>query len=517
MRRPDRRLALRRHARGRRGVAADPGRSRRRGRPTRTVIGFRAAAPREPGRPGPGGAGRRPVARLRRPSTSGACGPATSARPSTPIRGHGTRSASVAPPIPGATRRSASDKREGWEVAEADHDPFPADVGNERAAEEQSAGTPNPTGGTDDAHGRRRTTGEPADATLSPGPQRIGLAAARADDERTNHRLRADMRRYRRATTRSTWSSSGCGAGGATLLQRLARAGWRRWSGWTPARSGIPTPTGSATRPAPTACTGPSPGSSPAPIRCRWDRTTQVGEWAGPWSTTPATPPASTPRTSAPTASDGVGADWPISYEDLRPYYEAIEEELPVSGQSWPWGDPHRYPYSPQPLGGNGEVFVRGAHALGIPTTGRAGSHRQRPVREPAPLYLPGVLPPGLQGKRQGVPAHHPYSRRPRPRGGDPGQLHGYPGRRRRSRSGDRRHLLDWWRRALPGGPAGGGGRLFHRDTPPAAAFGQQAVPGRAVQRPWPGRALRDGAGRPSDWPAASTTRSACTRRHHRR
>ena len=56
--------------------------------------------------------------------------------------------------------------------------------------------------------------------------------------------------------------------------------------------------------------------------------------------------------------SDGVGADWPISYEDLKPYYEAIEEELPVSGQPWPWGDPHRYPYSPQPLGGNGEVFV---------------------------------------------------------------------------------------------------------------------------------------------------------------
>jgi choline dehydrogenase-like flavoprotein len=65
---------------------------------------------------------------------------------------------------------------------------------------------------------------------------------------------------------------------------------------------------------------------------------------------------------------DGVGADWPIRYEDLKPYYEALEEELPVSGQAWPWGDPHRYPYSPQPLGGNGEVFLRGAHALGIET-----------------------------------------------------------------------------------------------------------------------------------------------------
>jgi hypothetical protein len=42
-------------------------------------------------------------------------------------------------------------------------------------------------------------------------------------------------------------------------------------------------------------------------------------------------------------SQDGVGADWPITYIDLRPYYQAIEEELPVAGQHWPWGDPHRY------------------------------------------------------------------------------------------------------------------------------------------------------------------------------
>jgi choline dehydrogenase-like flavoprotein len=64
--------------------------------------------------------------------------------------------------------------------------------------------------------------------------------------------------------------------------------------------------------------------------------------------------------------SDGVGADWPISYQDLRPYYEAIEDELPVSGQDWPWGDPHSYRYSPQPVGGNGEIFLRGAAAIGL-------------------------------------------------------------------------------------------------------------------------------------------------------
>ena len=27
--------------------------------------------------------------------------------------------------------------------------------------------------------------------------------------------------------------------------------------------------------------------------------------------------------------TDGVGADWPLSYSELRRYYEAIEQELP--------------------------------------------------------------------------------------------------------------------------------------------------------------------------------------------
>jgi choline dehydrogenase-like flavoprotein len=63
---------------------------------------------------------------------------------------------------------------------------------------------------------------------------------------------------------------------------------------------------------------------------------------------------------------DGVGADWPIDYADLRPYYERIEQELPVAGQPWPWGDPHTYPHHAHPTGGNGEIFLRGAAAAGI-------------------------------------------------------------------------------------------------------------------------------------------------------
>ena len=49
---------------------------------------------------------------------------------------------------------------------------------------------------------------------------------------------------------------------------------------------------------------------------------------------------------------DGVGADWPISYEDLKPHYERLELELPVAGDYWPWGDPHRYPHAAHPIAG---------------------------------------------------------------------------------------------------------------------------------------------------------------------
>ena len=64
---------------------------------------------------------------------------------------------------------------------------------------------------------------------------------------------------------------------------------------------------------------------------------------------------------------DGVGVDWPISYWDLKPYYELMELELPVSGPSYyPWGDPHGYPYGPHPMGGVGDVLISGCTKLGI-------------------------------------------------------------------------------------------------------------------------------------------------------
>ena len=63
---------------------------------------------------------------------------------------------------------------------------------------------------------------------------------------------------------------------------------------------------------------------------------------------------------------DGVGADWPIDYQDLRSHYEQVERELPVAGQNWPWGDPHTYPFSPHPISEAAAVLWRGAMKCGI-------------------------------------------------------------------------------------------------------------------------------------------------------
>ena len=66
-------------------------------------------------------------------------------------------------------------------------------------------------------------------------------------------------------------------------------------------------------------------------------------------------------------SDDAVAVDWPISYDELKPYYELMELELPVSGPAYfPWGDPHGYAFAPHPMGGIGNVLIRGCSKLGI-------------------------------------------------------------------------------------------------------------------------------------------------------
>ena len=61
-------------------------------------------------------------------------------------------------------------------------------------------------------------------------------------------------------------------------------------------------------------------------------------------------------------------ADWPISYEELEPYYTKVDWEVGVSGVPGP-NDPARsrpYPHPPLPVKSSGVLFERGAKKLGF-------------------------------------------------------------------------------------------------------------------------------------------------------
>jgi choline dehydrogenase-like flavoprotein len=202
------------------------------------------------------------------------------------------------------------------------------------------------------------------------------------DGTRTNHQLRRDMRRFDDDDEVDV-VVVGCGAGGSVVTQRLARRGWRvvafdAGPFWDPDRDWVSDERGSHhlywTEPRVIA------GSDPVPLGSNNSGRGVGGSMVHYAGYTPRFHPSD----FATLTHDGVGADWPIDYQDLKPYYEAIEGELPVSGQDWPWGDPHRYPHAPHPVSGNGEMFQRGADRLGITTrvgpvaiaNGRFG-HRQ--------------------------------------------------------------------------------------------------------------------------------------------
>jgi choline dehydrogenase-like flavoprotein len=81
-------------------------------------------------------------------------------------------------------------------------------------------------------------------------------------------------------------------------------------------------------------------------------------------------------------------ADWPISYEELEPFYEKAEWEFGVSGDARanPFGPkPKRaYPNPPHPLRRGSEIFVAGARKLGatpfpVPLAINSRPYRGRP------------------------------------------------------------------------------------------------------------------------------------------
>ncbi len=60
--------------------------------------------------------------------------------------------------------------------------------------------------------------------------------------------------------------------------------------------------------------------------------------------------------------------DWPISYEELEPYYTKVDWEIGVSGLQGPWDPPRSrdYPCPPMPVKSSDVLLERGARALGL-------------------------------------------------------------------------------------------------------------------------------------------------------
>ncbi len=183
---------------------------------------------------------------------------------------------------------------------------------------------------------------------------------------RTDHQLRDDMRRYA-DTDEVDLVVVGAGAGGGVLTQRMARAAWRTvcldaGPFWDPDKDWVSDERGSHTL----YWTEPRQigGTDPVPLGSNNSGRGVGGSMIHYAGYTPRFHPSDFHTLTV----DGVGADWPIRYHDLQPHYQQIEAELPVAGQDWPWGDPHSYPHHAHPVGGNGDVFLRGARAAGVRT-----------------------------------------------------------------------------------------------------------------------------------------------------
>jgi len=157
----------------------------------------------------------------------------------------------------------------------------------------------------------------------------------------------------------------GAGAGGLTLAQRLARAGWRvvvleKGPMWDPDRDWVSDEKGAA----PLYWTDTRIISGNDPIEMGKNNS-GVGV-GGSMTHFAGYVPRFHPSDFEVRTRDGVAVDWPISYWDLKRSFERVELELPVAGQDWPWGDPHSYPHGPHPIAGAASVAWKGARDCGI-------------------------------------------------------------------------------------------------------------------------------------------------------
>ena len=94
----------------------------------------------------------------------------------------------------------------------------------------------------------------------------------------------------------------------------------------------------------------------------------------------------------------GVGADWPIGYDDLAPYYNEVEAFLGVSGPStYPWGPPRpTYPLAPLPLNAAAQLMDRACAQLGIRTSPAPNAALSAPRFQPGYGWRPACTNRGF-------------------------------------------------------------------------------------------------------------------------
>jgi choline dehydrogenase-like flavoprotein len=80
--------------------------------------------------------------------------------------------------------------------------------------------------------------------------------------------------------------------------------------------------------------------------------------------------PRAYPRDLKLHTDSGCGVDWPLEYSGLLPYYEQAERFIGVSGPGhYPWEPARRFPLPPVPLNSPAQRMQRGFHALGLRTS----------------------------------------------------------------------------------------------------------------------------------------------------
>ena len=81
----------------------------------------------------------------------------------------------------------------------------------------------------------------------------------------------------------------------------------------------------------------------------------------------------------------GIGQDWPITYQQLAPYFDEVEQTLGVSGPTpYPWSGASRgYPLPPLPLNGAAQLMERGCAVVGIQTSPAPNAALSRPYHRP--------------------------------------------------------------------------------------------------------------------------------------